>query len=168
MHLNIEIKARCPDPNRVRKLLRAAEADFRGTDHQVDTYFEVARGRLKLRQGNIEQSLIYYERGDLAGPKSSRVFLYPTTPESDQLRELLTAALGQRKVVDKRREIYFIENVKFHIDEVKGLGNFVEIEAIDTTGAIGENKLREQCDYYLRYLAIAPEQLIEHSYSDLL
>ena len=53
--LNIEIKAQCDQPDRIRNILREHHADFKGTDRQIDTYFEVPEGRLKLRQGTIEQ-----------------------------------------------------------------------------------------------------------------
>ena len=93
MHLNIEIKARCQHQEAIRQLLLERDADFRGTDHQIDTYFEVPNGRLKLREGNIENNLIHYHRPDQAGPKASEVHLYKT-PESDQLQALLQA-VGQ-------------------------------------------------------------------------
>jgi adenylate cyclase, class 2 len=70
--------------------------------------------------------------------------------------------------VDKKREIYFIDNVKFHIDEVKGLGTFVEIEAIDKDGTIGKDKLQEQCQSFLELFKIPQTDLISVSYSDLL
>ena len=71
-------------------------------------------------------------------------------------------------VVDKKREIYFIDNVKFHVDQVEDLGTFVEIEAIDMTGEIGKEKLLEQCEYYLNLFDISKNDLVEYSYSDLL
>ena len=70
-------------------------------------------------------------------------------------------------VVDKIREIYFIDNVKFHLDSVKDLGEFVEIEAIDETGEIGKEKLHEQCSFYLNLFGIKQEELLSCSYSDL-
>jgi adenylate cyclase, class 2 len=168
MHLNIEIKARSRRHDHLRQLLaQQAGSDFRGTDHQVDTYFHVPHGRLKLRQGNIENNLIHYHRPDQAGPKASEVQLY-RTPESDTLRTLLGGALGVRVVVDKLRDIYFIDNVKFHLDTVQGLGTFVEIEAIDFDGTIGAERLHQQCEYYLKLLDIAPEDLLDNSYSDML
>jgi adenylate cyclase class 2 len=127
----------------------------------------VPRGRLKLRLGNIEKSLIYYQRPDQAGPKQSDVLLYPVESGSELL-EVLKASLGIKVVVDKIREIYFLENVKFHIDTVKGLGDFVEIEAIDSDGSVGRERLLEQCQYYLNALEIQPSDLVEVSYSDLL
>lgn len=166
MHLNIEIKARSSRIGAIRSYLKEAEADYKGTDHQVDTYFEVPSGRMKLREGNIENSLIFYKRQDQAGPKASEVHLYHP-PQDPKLKALLQEALGVKKVVDKMREIYFIENVKFHLDEVKGLGTFVEIEAIDSDGSIGKKKLLEQCNFYLQVFEIRDEDLLEKSYSDM-
>ena len=69
--LNVEIKAICNDPLFIRKYLVDNKADFKGTDEQTDTYFNVPNGRLKLREGNIENNLIFYERTNQAGPKQS-------------------------------------------------------------------------------------------------
>jgi predicted adenylyl cyclase CyaB len=165
-HLNVEIKARTQHRDRLRQILLDAGADFRGEDLQQDTYFHTPEGRLKLREGYIERNLIFYRRGDQAGPKASEVFLY-RPDEAPLLRELLTAALGVRQVVTKRREIYFAENVKFHLDLVEGLGEFVEIEAIDSDGRTGEARLRAQCAAWMERLGIREEDLLEGSYSEM-
>lgn len=165
--LNIEIKARCNEPDRIRNILKKHNADFKGTDHQIDTYFDVPEGRLKLRQGTIENNLIFYKRNNQSGPKASSIDLVPSE-HPKKLHTLLENALGTKVVVDKKREIYFIDNVKFHIDKVKELGNFVEIEAIDEDGSIGEKTLRKQCHKFLRLFDIPDDQLIANSYSDML
>ncbi|MBN1982353.1 MAG: class IV adenylate cyclase [Chitinivibrionales bacterium] len=168
-HINIEIKARCGDPDRIRAILLKLGADVKGTDHQIDTYFKVPSGRLKLRQGTIENSLIFYDRPDDAGPKRADVSLFRTDAAgAAQIHQTLTAALDVLVVVDKQRDIYFIDNVKFHIDRVEELGSFVEIEAIDETGQIGPETLRTQCEHYMSLFAIRSLDLIESSYSDLL
>lgn len=167
MHLNIEIKARCDNQDFIRTLLQDRQADFRGTDHQIDTYFQVPKGRLKLRQGSIENNLIHYDRPDQAGPKASEVHLY-ACQDGAALRATLSAALDTKVVVDKKREIYFIDNVKFHLDQVNELGTFVEIEAIDSDGSIGRDRLKEQCDYYLELFKIQENDLLQNSYSDML
>ena len=81
---------------------------------------------------------------------------------------MLTRSLGIRVIVDKKREIYFIDNVKFHIDEVEQLGTFVEIEAINNTGKISKEKLTEQCDHFIQLLGIRFTDLIECSYGDMI
>lgn len=165
--LNIEIKAYCSNPENIEQILSDEHAEYKGLDQQIDTYFNVPGGRLKLREGNIENSLIFYHREDKTGPKKSRVRLYKTQPESS-LKELLIHALGIKVIVDKKRKIYFIKNIKFHIDEVQDLGSFVEIEAIDKEGNIGEAVLLEQCERYIQKFGILKGDLISVSYSDLL
>jgi len=166
-HLNVEFKARCEDPVRIWQLLSSNHADFRGEDHQVDIYFNVPRGRLKLREGNIENCLVYYDRQDQEGHKTSDVTLFKTEPGSS-LKEILTNSLGVKVVVIKKREIYFIDNVKFHLDNVEGLGRFVEVEAIDQSGSLGEELLHQQCAKYMAEFGITEDMLISCSYSDLL
>ncbi len=166
-HLNIEIKAKSKDSGKIRQVLKSLKADYRGTDHQIDTYFKVRNGRLKLREGNIENYLIHYDRKNEKGPKQSNVTLFKA-PADPSLKKVLLSALAELVVVDKKREIYFIKNVKFHIDEVKGLGSFVEIEAIDKDGLIGKKKLLEQCNRYMELFGINKSDLVSCSYSDLL
>lgn len=166
-HLNIEMKARVLDVNKIRYILAQKNAKFQGTDHQVDTYFKSPTGRLKFREGNIENNLIYYEREDKPGIKESNVILSKTTQDK-AIKQILEKVLGVLVVVDKTREIYWIDNVKFHIDNVVGLGSFVEIEAIDKDLNIGKEKLNEQCSFYLNLFEIPQEDMISCSYSDLL
>ncbi|MCF7833445.1 MAG: class IV adenylate cyclase, partial [Candidatus Marinimicrobia bacterium] len=162
----IEIKARCFEQDKVREILKGEGAEFKGLDHQTDTYFRVPHGRLKLREGNIEDNLIHYDRPNQEGPKQSSVLLYRSTPDSS-LKGLLMKALGVLVVVEKKREIYFIDNIKFHIDTVAGLGTFIEIEAIDEDGSIGREKLQAQCEHYLERFGVSKEDLVDCSYSDL-
>ena len=166
-YLNVEIKARCTNPEFIRNYLLSNNAEFRGTDEQTDTYFHVPHGRLKLREGNIENNLIYYERSNQAGPKDSHFQLVKIN-DAAGLKEVLTKANGIKVVVKKKREIYYIDNVKFHIDEVPGLGSFVEIEAGNILADLSKEQLKAQCDYYLRDFGIKQEDLIEVSYSDML
>ena len=169
-NLNIEIKARVDDLDRIREYLLAHGAESRGTDHQKDTYLRARDGRLKIREGNVESCIVHYDRSDCTGPKSCRYRIEhftPGDPVVEGLRKLLTAAIGVLCVVDKVREIYFIENVKFHLDSVGTLGTFFEIEAIDTDGK-GEESLRKQCKHYLDEIGIEESQLVGASYSDMI
>lgn len=167
MHINYEFKAGCTNIEALELKLKELDPLFVGTDHQTDTYFHVPNGRLKLREGNIENALIHYERTNTAGAKQSNVHLYQHQPDVN-LKDILIKALGVKAIVDKKRKIYFIGNVKFHFDEVKGLGSFVEVEAIDKDGTIGLEKLKEQCNAYVQLFGITADQFIAESYSDLL
>lgn len=168
--LNIEIKARVDDLASIRSYLLAHGADFRGEDHQIDTYFTVPHGRLKIRRGTVESCIVHYDRPDTEGPKACRYRIEhftPGDPALDRLHDLLAAALGILVEVDKRREIWFIGNIKFHLDRVSGLGTFFEIEAIGDHGQ-DESELRRQCGQYLSALGIDGDRLVDCSYSDLL
>jgi len=172
LHLNVEIKARCLDTKVFERTLRSLGANFHGVDHQLDTYFRVSQGRLKLREGNIENALIHYAReDDFTGPKKSLVTLYQLGERASELKNILSNSIGILVVVDKCRKIFFIENVKFHIDTVEQLGTFVEIEVMDHLGDSGPiefEQLKTQCDHYIEALQISKVDLISHSYSDMI
>lgn len=168
MPLNVEIKARCTFAQRAKILAYLQEhGAFKGVDSQEDIYFKVPKGRLKLRSGPIENYLVQYDRPDYAGAKTSKFRLFPACQE---LKEIMLAALDVLVVVNKNRHIYFIDNVKVHVDSVVGLGEFVEIEAKQEFGA--ENKdvdfLEGQCKHYMEVFEIKEADLITCSYSDLL
>ena len=164
---NIEFKARVENINVPEHQLKTLNPVYKGLDHQIDTYFNVSRGRLKLREGNIENALIHYERDDTAGQKQSDVILYRHKPEKP-LKDILTLHLGVKAVVDKQRKIYFIDNVKFHFDVVKGLGTFVEVEAIDADGDYPIDTLKGQCDKYFKFFGLDKSDLVDLSYCDLI
>lgn len=167
--LNIEIKAVIDDAGPLRDRLVSLGAVLHGRDHQVDTYFVVGHGRLKVRDGTVESCIVYYEREDTGGPKGCRYSIRHFKPGDGVARELagvLGAALGVLCVVDKRREIFFLDNLKFHLDEVAGFGRFFEIEAIGG-GDRDEASLHAQCDEWLALLGIPRESLVEGSYSDM-
>ncbi len=77
---NVEFKARRGDHDNLIKKLKAYNPRYIVEDHQADTYFNVKKGRLKLREGNIENALIYYHRDDVASSKLSQVTLYQHPP----------------------------------------------------------------------------------------
>jgi predicted adenylyl cyclase CyaB len=167
MHLNIEFKARSNRNSELEQIITSQNPRFAGEDHQTDTYFNVPHGRLKLREGNIENALIHYQRSNVAGAKQSDVLLYQHRPDA-HLKQMLATALGVKVVVEKRRRIYFVNNVKLHFDQVTGLGSFIEVEAIDTDGSIGIEHLKEQCSYFAGLLGVESADYVAHSYSDLL
>jgi adenylate cyclase class 2 len=163
---NIEFKARVTDLREVETRLQTLSPVFKGLDHQVDTYFKVPHGRLKLREGNIEHALIQYQRDNLAGAKESSVVLYQHNPDP-ALKQILTLQFGVLKVVDKQRKIYFIDHVKFHFDQVLGLGEFMEVEVINENNRFTMDELQAECKRWIGFFNILPEQFVESSYSDM-
>lgn len=164
---NFEFKVRVKDIGKLEERLQELHPLFIGEDRQIDTYYNVPKGRLKLREGKIENALIYYERRDVAAAKQSEILLYKHHTEQS-LKDILMILFGIKTIVDKTRRIYFIDNVKFHFDSVVGLGTFMEVEAIDETGEIGVEKLKRQCDAYFDFFELDDEDHINYSYSDLM
>jgi adenylate cyclase len=167
MPANIEIKARARN---FADLQRRAEA-FSDTPAQVipqeDTFFQTARGRLKLRQlaPDLGQ-LVYYERTDASGPKRSD-YILARTSEPSALKAALTAALGVRGIIRKRRSLYLVGQTRLHLDEVEGLGEFMELEVVlrpEQSNAEGQAIARD----LMTRLGVREEDLLEGAYMDLL
>ena len=166
MYADISIKAHCADPAEAESLLLQHKAAYVGLDVQTDTFYEADYGRLKHRQGNIENVLIHYNRKRSGNAQQTEVLLYLKNPGAATVAQVCDG----RKVlaqVRKLRKIFFIGNVKFHIDHLEGRGHFIEIEAIDLDGALGIAVLKQQCDHYKELLQIGKEDLIDDSYIDL-
>lgn len=164
---NFEFKARVDQFERFEEKLLKLNPEFKGIDHQIDTYFNVPHGRLKLREGNIENALIQYDRENIAGAKAAQIILYKHTP-NEALKSILIKQFGIKTIVEKCRKIYFIDNVKFHFDNVSQLGEFIEVEAIDDNNLKSLETLKAQCDLYATYFGLKPEDFIDISYSDML
>src|SRR5215207_9248734 len=164
---NVELKAHDPDPGRTLERALAAGARDEGLLRQRDTYFHVAAGRLKLREEEPGgATLIAYQRPDEAAERVSSYRLVPV-PEPDALRDALAAANGVDVVVVKRRHLLLWETVRIHLDEVRGLGSFLELEAV---AGPGSDLTREQAQVaHLREaLEIRDGALLEGSYADAL
>ena len=166
--LNIEIKAHCRDPLAAEHYLLNTGARLAGIDVQEDTYYNVPEGRLKLRQGRIENNLIFYRRTDQEGPKASSFLLHPVT-DGPSLHALLSESLGVKITVKKNRKIFFLDHTKFHIDEVPGWGNFIEIEVSNLNHPfLTEASMQADCRRYMSDLGIREKDLVAGSYSDML
>ena len=163
--VNYEFKARIKDEQRVRDALKTLNARSIGTDHQVDTYFRVPAGRLKVREGRLENALIFYRRSNARRARQSAVEMM-LLPRRNSLRAILARALATLAVVDKRREIYFVKNVKIHLDRVRQLGKFLEVEAISRTGDV--KKIRSQARHFQQLFGITAKDIVADSYSDLI
>jgi adenylate cyclase class IV len=169
---NIELKARAAD-------LRAADGAARelcgcgprAVMRQIDTYFVVPSGRLKLRRIEGENAqpsaeLVYYERADEPGPKRCD-YQIASVADPVALERTLTAALGARVVVDKRRTLYVWKDVRIHLDIVEGLGRFLEFEAVMPEGA-ADAEGRALVNGLMARFSIRDEDLVESSYADLM
>jgi homotetrameric cytidine deaminase len=162
---NVELKATDPDPARSLEVCRGLGADDRGVLRQRDTYFRVPSGRLKLREEEPGgASLVQYDRVDAAEARESRYRLVPVS-DPTETRAALEAALGTLAVVEKERHLLMWQGVRIHLDDVVGLGSFIELEGVAeaTSDLLGE---LEKVTQLTEALEIAPERILRTSYSD--
>ncbi|MEA2296222.1 MAG: hypothetical protein QOE86_3861, partial [Solirubrobacteraceae bacterium] len=162
---NIELKASDPDPERSLAVVLGLGARDRGLLRQRDTYFRVTTGRLKLREEEPGGAvLIQYDRVDADEARESRYRLIPVDDPA-ALKAALEASLGTLAVVEKERHLLLWQNVRIHLDKVKDLGNFLELEGVATA----DSDLADELDRVTRLteaLAIQPERILRNSYSD--
>jgi len=168
MNRNVEIKVEVADLDAIRQRVRKLADEGPVVLEQEDTFFACPNGRLKLRRfaHAAEAELIYYERADSAQPKESRYVVHRTS-DPDTLDQALTGALGVRGRVRKRRALYLVGRTRIHLDEVDGLGDFVELEVVlqphesASDGVVLAHELMAK-------LGIAQDQLVTGAYTDLI
>jgi homotetrameric cytidine deaminase len=164
---NIELKAVDADPARSEAVCRELGAEDRGVLVQRDTYFRTASGRLKLREEEPGgATLVQYDRPDGGAARLSSYQLVPVA-DPEGMRAALDAALGTLVVVDKERHLFLWEGVRIHLDRVRGLGSFVELEGVATPDSDLEPE-RARVAELSAALGIGPERILTDSYSDRL
>jgi predicted adenylyl cyclase CyaB len=164
---NIELKAKVENFRTLRELLKKAGATREGILLQEDVYFNCKKGRLKLRTINNKISeLIYYKRPDKNG---SKLFTYDRCPipgnQAKTLREILKETCGESISVTKKRELWMHGNTRVHLDVVKELGMFIELETVVNKKAIPQAKVEHE--KVARLLQISKLPKVRWSYSDL-
>ncbi|MDX2473486.1 MAG: class IV adenylate cyclase [Candidatus Krumholzibacteria bacterium] len=167
MARNVEIKARVADPARLRKLALAMGDGPGQLILQKDTFYNAREGRLKLREfGDGTGELIAYSRPDQEGPKTSS-YVISRTADPASLHTALAAALGVRGVVSKKRTLVLAGRTRIHLDQVEGLGEFMELEVVLTAGETeAEGQLVAQ--ELMTRLEIKAGDLMEDAYIDQL
>jgi adenylate cyclase class IV len=160
---NLELKVAVRDLAAVRARALAAGAEDRGVLHQRDTFFASPRGRLKLREEDGRAELIAYERPDEAGSRWSDYLLVPV-PDPALLREALAGTLGVAGEVRKRRELLVLERTRIHLDDVDGLGCYVELETV----ADGEPGIEAEHERIGAALGLDTAAAVPGAYVDLL
>jgi adenylate cyclase class 2 len=163
---NIELKAKCSDLSAARAAAMTLSPRDTGEMRQIDTYFHVPNGRLKLREiVGVKSELIWYDRTDQAVSRKSDYRLTPIS-HPEELRISLAAALGVQVEVRKTRQVLLWHNVRIHLDQVDNLGSFVEFEAVMSPGEsepTAHARLAELC----RVMSISPKDYLDISYSQM-
>jgi predicted adenylyl cyclase CyaB len=168
MARNIEIKARAQQFEQLRERAAALTPDAPLIFRQQDFFYDVPRGRLKLRQfdDGTPAELIFYQRDDRDGPKASYYTRSPVTnPEA--MHSLLATALTTRGIVTKERHVYIVGRTRIHLDRVDGLGDFVELEVVLAQDDDEEGGEAEAHDMFSK-LGVPEADLVAVAYVDML
>jgi predicted adenylyl cyclase CyaB len=165
MPQNLELKARISSISEAVRAARSLHIRFNGILRQRDVYYNVPNGRLKLRIINTcAAELIYYNRPDKKSHRYSDYYILPVS-DPNLTNVFYTSAFGQKVVVEKKRRLYLYKNARIHLDDVRGLGAFIEFEVQVKYG-------KKQAQTLLKFLSarfkIKRSTKIEVSYSDLL
>jgi adenylate cyclase class IV len=171
MGANIEVKARIRDWDRQFAEAERLAGGRAAMMDQVDTFFNAPTGLLKLREFAPDRGeLIYYQRPDQPGPKLSEYSITATNSPSS-LCETLAQALGIFGELRKRRWLFLSNrwdgHTRIHLDEVKGLGRFIELEVVLAPGQPPEEG-EEIAGHFRAALDIQDEDLIDCAYVDLM
>ena len=168
MARNIEIKARAQHFEQLRERAAALSHDAPLIFRQQDFFYDVPRGRLKLRQfdDGTPAELIFYQRDDRDGPKASYYTRSPVTnPEA--MHSLLATALTTRGIVTKERHVYIVGRTRIHLDRVDGLGDFVELEVVLAQDDDEEGGETEAHEVFAK-LGVPESDLVAVAYVDML
>ncbi|MBJ8326456.1 class IV adenylate cyclase [Streptococcus pacificus] len=167
MAKNIEMKARIADYQKTKQLFYQLTKVEPVILNQRDTFYHCFFGRLKFRQINDkENELIFYQRPDHSTAKLSNYKVWQIA-QPKLLDWFLGMVLGRVGVVEKTRLLFLKDNVRFHLDHVKNLGDFVELEYM----VLDDEPLaqaQEKVDVILKKLAIPDEDYVSIAYIDLL
>jgi predicted adenylyl cyclase CyaB len=164
--LNVELKAWVHDLQLARAVARQLTTRPLEKLGQRDTYFHCPTGRFKLREMDQQPGqLIWYQRASEQQARSSHYMLVDVS-DPEGMRNLLAATLGIRAVVEKQREVYFYDNVRIHLDQVRSLGTFLEFEAVlEHPDQLPEG--HEQLAFLRGQFSIAEKDLLEGSYGEM-
>jgi predicted adenylyl cyclase CyaB len=164
---NLEIKVATHNIEDIKsKTIKIGAEDF-GILYQVDTYFLIGKNRLKLREEKNRSYLVFYVRPDTLNSKFSKYYIINISLFfSKFIKKSLAFIFGVKVVVNKTRNLFIYKNTRIHLDEVKSLGSYVELETVFKEGG-DEEELKKEHNFIIESLSLNKFELVKESYSDL-
>ena len=162
MPINLEIKLKLVSFDEKLKLLKKLGAKQIQILNQKDIYYSVPNGLLKLRIENEKITLIFYNREEQKKNRWSEFHLlkFDDNNPSSFLKKLFDV----KAVVQKQRRLFLFNNTRIHLDDVKGLGKFLELETFVVEGKPdAEIRFRDM----IGFLKLDQSKQIRKSYCDL-
>lgn len=163
MAQNLECKIPVASFTEYEKRLKKINAEYKGTLNQKDIYFTYDKGLLKLRSVNGSYELIKYNRNEDGGDRFCDYHILNLS--GGNAETYLSDILSTEAVVEKKRELYLYKGSRIHLDTVRDLGNYIEIETIVTGG---EEDARQRFDEIVTRLRLDLGGQIKTSYRNLI
>lgn len=163
LYKDITLKARLTSPKKTEAVIQSMKAIFIGKDLQTDHYFQTPKGKLKWREGFIENLITHYERINENGLEKTIVYRYDLNPSQEMIDDL-RKNYKQIGITKKERKIYQLDNIKIHLDKLPNHEEFIEIEAIDSENKFTIEELRAQCQSLKAALKIDDRDLMPTGY----
>lgn len=168
MAKNLEVKIALNDLGEIAQSIKAMGLREVGNLYQTDKYYLMGEKRLKLRNMNNELQLIYYSRPNAEGSRISRYHIFRFKIQNQKIIEtILRFFFTLKTVVIKKRTLYTYKHTRIHLDEVKNLGKFLEIETVFSEDISTDNFYKEH-SAVVDALGLSKYRKIRSSYSDLI
>lgn len=163
MPTNLELKIKLNSFDEVLKLLKKLKVEQKEKLTQKDFYFRSEKGLLKLRKMKSHCELIRYNRQENSSERWSD---YEVLQIHDKKAErILSGIFDVETIVEKRRTVYLFNNTRIHLDSVKHLGKFIELETIVTAGKVDAKK---RFNFLVKNLNLNTANQLRLSYRELM
>jgi predicted adenylyl cyclase CyaB len=163
MPTNLELKIRVTSHQSLKKILEQIGAENKGMLKQKDVYYSIPNGLLKLRIENRNESLIFYNRNENNKNWWSdfEVLQFANAKGEKFFNNLFDVEV----IVKKKRELFYYDDTRIHLDKVNNLGKFLELETLVINGKVDAKKRFEKI---ISLLKLDESKQIRKSYRDLL
>ncbi|MCB9209428.1 MAG: class IV adenylate cyclase [Ignavibacteriales bacterium] len=164
MATNLELKLKVNNFEAIIQIILKQNGKFEKVLKQKDTYFKYDKGLLKLREQNGDFELVKYNRNEKAGERWSDYNLLFIKGEN--IEKYLSDLFKIEAIVKKTRNLYLYKNTRIHLDEVKKLGNFLELETVVKN--ISREEAIKEFNEIVNFLNLDLKNEIRKSYRDLI
>ncbi len=163
MPQNLEIKIKLNSHDEIISKLKNLNAEFITTLNQKDVYYNLENSLLKLRIQNHNTELISYNRAENGSTRWSNYEVLEIKGENAE--NFLEKIFKVEAVVEKKRDLWMFKDTRIHLDEVKGLGTFLELETLVLNG---QEDAEKRFNFLVKELNLDFENQIRTSYRNLI
>lgn len=164
MAINLELKISIISYEKLIENIYLNNIELNKTLLQKDIYYKFDKGLLKLREQNGEFQLVKYNRNEKGKDRWSHYSLLFL--RGDNIEEYLNDLFEVEVIVEKERKLFLYKNTRIHLDKVKYLGNYLELETV--VEGISKEEAIIEFQNVVNFLELDMSTQIKKSYRDLM